>query len=141
VSPETSLQVVAVNVGGAVVPVALSIWLMPQAPLWKLGLAVGVSAALSNAIARFVPGVGIQLPGLLPPLIAGVTGWVLAGFGGPQAAPIAYVGGTLGTLLGADILNLRKVVARSRDPGILSIGGAGVFDGVFLVGVVAAFLV
>jgi len=52
---------------------------------------------------------------------------------------IAYAGGTLGTLIGADILNLDKI----RDLGapVASIGGAGTFDGVFLSGLIAVLLV
>ncbi|MDP2663865.1 MAG: DUF1614 domain-containing protein, partial [bacterium] len=49
----------------------------------------------------------------------------------------AFVSGTLGVLIGADILNLRKI---QRYGGFLSIGGAGVFDGIFLVGVISALL-
>jgi uncharacterized membrane protein len=51
---------------------------------------------------------------------------------------IAYVSGVMGTLVGADILNLRKI----GDLGapVASIGGAGTFDGVFLTGIVAVLL-
>ena len=52
---------------------------------------------------------------------------------------IAYVGGTLGTLLGADILNLGKI--RNLGAPVASIGGAGTFDGVFLSGLIAVLLV
>jgi len=52
---------------------------------------------------------------------------------------IAYVAGTIGTLLGADILNLDKV-SRLGAP-LVSIGGAGTFDGVYLTGLIAIFLV
>jgi uncharacterized membrane protein len=58
---------------------------------------------------------------------------------GPWQAPvIAYTSGTLGTLIGADLLNLDRI----RDLGapMVSIGGAGTFDGIFLAGVIAAFL-
>ena len=52
---------------------------------------------------------------------------------------IAYAAGTLGTLMGADVLNLGKI----RDLGapVASIGGAGTFDGVFLSGLIAVLLV
>ncbi|MBD3208233.1 MAG: DUF1614 domain-containing protein, partial [Candidatus Nealsonbacteria bacterium] len=39
--------------------------------------------------------------------------------------------------IGADLLNLRKIMHYG---GLMSIGGAGVFDGVFLVGVISALL-
>ena len=55
-----------------------------------------------------------------------------------MALVIAYTSGTLGTLIGADLLNSTG----SRDLGapMVSIGGAGTFDGIFLAGVIAAFL-
>lgn len=44
---------------------------------------------------------------------------------------IAYIGGTLGVLIGADLLRLDAV---------RKLGGAGTFDGIFLSGLVAALL-
>jgi len=55
----------------------------------------------------------------------------------PVAAPvIAYVSGTLGTLIGADLLNLKRLGELGAP--VASIGGAGTFDGVFLSGIIAA---
>ncbi len=51
---------------------------------------------------------------------------------------IAYVSGTLGTLIGADLLNLGKL--SQLRVGSASIGGAGTWDGVFLTGILAVFL-
>jgi uncharacterized membrane protein len=53
-------------------------------------------------------------------------------------AGLAYAGGTLGTLLGADLTNLHKV--RRLGAPLISIGGAGTFDGVFITGIVAVLL-
>jgi len=136
--PQVEEQVLAINVGGALVPTALSIWLLWHAPLWKIALAIALVAAITHRFARPLPGVGITMPVLLPPIIAGALGWLLAGAGGPQAAAIAYAGGSLGSLIGADLLNLGKL--QQLGPGVVSIGGAGIFDGVFLVGLVAALL-
>ena len=56
-----------------------------------------------------------------------------------MGAPIiAYASGTLGTILGADLLNLHRI--RELGAPLVSIGGAGTFDGVFLSGLIAAFL-
>ncbi len=136
--PATATQLVAVNIGGALVPVGLSLWLVSHATWWKLLLAVLIVALIAHAIARVEPGTGITMPTFVAPIAAGALGWLLAGGGGKEAAGIAYVGGTLGTLLGADLLNLRRL--ERMGPGIVSIGGAGVFDGVFIVGVIAALL-
>lgn len=55
-----------------------------------------------------------------------------------QAAPLAYIAGILGTLTGADLLNLDMV--QGLGAPVASIGGAGKFDGIFLTGVVAVLL-
>ena len=53
-------------------------------------------------------------------------------------AAIAYAAGTLGTLIGADLTNLRRI--RGLGAPIASIGGAGTWDGIFLTGIVAVLL-
>jgi uncharacterized membrane protein len=98
-------------------------------------------AILTNQVARPVKGLGIVTPTLLPPLSAALAAISLVYiFGAPHNLIfiVAYVGGTLGTLIGADILNLGKI----RDIGapVASIGGAGTFDGVFLSGLIAVLL-
>ena len=42
-------------------------------------------------------------------------------------------------LFGADFLNIPRVL-RQGEGAVLSIGGAGVFDGIFLIGVISALL-
>ena len=81
------------------------------------------------------PGVGIAVPMLIPPLVAAGVGLILA-YG--DAPAVAYVSGCLGTLIGADLWNL----PRATDVGasIISIGGAGTFDAVFLSGILAGLL-
>jgi uncharacterized membrane protein len=76
----------------------------------------------------------------IPPLVAAIAAWLLAAlFGSSQHVDaIAYVSGVVGTLIGADLANLKKL----DDLGapVASIGGAGTFDGVFLTGIVAVLL-
>jgi len=133
--PRVITTIVAINVGGALIPLLLSLYLLPKAPLLRMGLGVVIVALVTNWLARVVPGEGIFLNPFIPPLVSAGAALVL---GQRQAAPVAYVSGTLGTLIGADLLNLRDIAQSGGT--FLSIGGAGVFDGVFLVGVVAAFL-
>jgi uncharacterized membrane protein len=52
---------------------------------------------------------------------------------------VAYVGGTIGALVGADLLNLKKIPELGAP--IVSIGGAGSFDGIFLTGLFSVVLV
>lgn len=83
-------------------------------------------------MAKPVEGIGIAMPGLLPPLIAAMSALLLVP---DQAPPVAFAAGVLGPLIGADLLHLRDV-----SQGSISIGGAGTFDGIVLSGIVAAYL-
>jgi uncharacterized membrane protein len=128
--------VIAVNVGGALIPALLSVYLLVQNRLYLRGLlAVFVVAAAVHFMARPVRGLGITVPTFAPPLIAAAVALALAW---EKAAPLAYVGGTLGTLTGADLLNLGQV--RGLGAPVASIGGAGTFDAVFLTGILAVVL-
>ncbi len=128
--------ILAVNVGGAVIPTLLSIYLLSKNRLWGRGLiAIFCVAAICHAFAQPIRGVGIGLPIFVAPLaaafVAAVVSW-------RNAAPLAYAGGCLGVLIGADLLNLDRL--RGLGAPVLSIGGAGTFDGIFVTGVVAVLL-
>lgn len=128
--------VVAVNVGGALVPAIVSAYLIVHDHLGLAALvAVAAVAVVARVLARPVPGVGVVLPGLIPPLAAAA---IALAIGGGQVPAIAYVAGVLGTLVGADLLNLHRV-GRMGAP-LVSIGGAGTFDGVLLSGVAAVLI-
>lgn len=128
--------VVAINVGGALIPMAMSLYLLVRFGIWVRGLAaVAIVALVCHAIARPIPGLGIALPALVPGLVAGVTALL---FSRTKAAPIAYVSGSLGVLIGADLLNLDKL--KTMGAPVASIGGAGTFDGIFLAGVIAVII-
>ncbi|WP_292392741.1 DUF1614 domain-containing protein [Methanoculleus sp. UBA303] len=141
--------VLAVNVGGALIPLAISLYLLYDSVVISggyqvLGLAlagVAVVTVATKLVARPVPGLGIATPFFIPPLAALFAALVLSVFAGgvPAAAVIiAYVGGTLGTLIGADLLNLHHIAELGAP--MASIGGAGTFDGIFLSGIIAALL-
>ena len=129
--------VVAVNLGGAVIPICLSAYLIVKNRLYVRSL-VGMALLtfFVHVMAYPVPGVGIAVPVLVPPVVAAIAGLLLSR---KYAAPLAYISGSLGTLLGADILNLGRI----RDLGapVASIGGAGTFDGIFLTGIISVLLV
>ncbi len=92
-------------------------------------------AAVCYAVARPAWPFGIVVPTFVPPLAAAGLALLLA----PDAAPVvAYVAGTLGTLIGADLLHLPDL--RRYDAQLLSIGGAGVHDAIFFAGLIAALL-
>jgi uncharacterized membrane protein len=125
--------IVAVNVGGAVIPVLLSLYLLAKNNLWARGIVATVCvAAVCYLLAQPVPGVGIAIPTVAPPFVTAVAALLL---GGPNVAAVAYVSGSLGTLIGADLLNLGRV--QGMGAPVASIGGAGTFDGIFLTGILA----
>lgn len=135
--PFTGKTIVAVNVGGAVVPVAFSLYLIAHNPLgaFQVAAAVAVVTAVAHTVSRPLPGVGIGMPMLVAPLSAALIAVIL---NPEQRAPLAYVGGTLGVLIGADLIRLKDI--RKLGAPIASIGGAGSFDGVFISGLVAVLL-
>ncbi len=133
--------IIAVNVGGCLIPTGLAIYeLVYLALLSPSGLAaaaVGCAAniAVCYLIARPVPGVGILMPGVMSPIVAAGLALLLA----PEmAAPVAFVSGVMGPLIGADLMHLKHI--ETSDIGVVSIGGAGTFDGIILSGIVAAYL-
>ena len=131
-----SAAALAVNVGGALIPAGLSLYLLLRgaAPLTAL-IGVALVAAVVHRIARPLPGIGIAVPIVVPPLIAAASALLLA----PAAAPaFAYVAGSLGTLIGADLTNLGTL--RRLGGPVASIGGAGTFDGIFVTGILAVLL-
>ena len=133
---EAGRSIVAVNVGGALIPVLVSLYLVGRFRMYgRMGVGVAVVALLVNSLARIVPGVGIAVPTLLPPLAAAGVGLLVAF---RRAPPVAYVSGSMGVLVGADLMNLGRITELGAP--IVSIGGAGTFDGVFLTGIIAGLL-
>lgn len=133
---ESPGTIIAVNVGGALIPVILSLYLLLKNGFFlRAVVAVGVVTIVVHQFAYPVRGVGISVPIFIPPIAAALVAMMLAW---RQAAPLAYVAGTLGTLIGADLLNLGRV--QGLGAPIASIGGAGTFDGVFVTGIIAVLL-
>lgn len=128
--------VIAVNVGGAVVPVLVSIYLLIRHRLWlSAPIAVLCIAFVTHLLAHPVRGIGVALPVFVPAVATAVTALLLSRH---DAAPLAYIGGSIGVLIGADLLNLDKI--QGLGAPVASIGGAGTFDGIFLVGVLAVLI-
>jgi uncharacterized membrane protein len=136
--------VIAVNVGGAIVPLIVTLGMAARGlPLLQTLAAITVVSIVAHIFATPVPGVGITMPFYIAPLAGAAVGLLIAR--GCRAAPgLAYAGGALGTLLGADIFNLANpavLAAFARDKAVvLSIGGAGIFDGIFITGVLSVLL-
>ncbi|MBT9259240.1 MAG: DUF1614 domain-containing protein [Clostridiales bacterium] len=134
--PEAHQQVVYINVGGALIPGLFSLYLLLRGPFFPMLMAVAAVTLVAWRIARPKAGVGILLPPFIPPLVAVAVALIFVR--GPEVSAVAFVGGVLGTLIGADLLHLKEVLR--QDSLTLSIGGAGVFDGIFLVGILSSLL-
>ncbi len=128
-------QVLCINVGGGLIPTGMALYLIPKTPFYPFVITFLLITLACYTLARPIPGLGIVIPAFIPPILSALFALLLS----PHSASlVAFCAGVLGTLFGADILNLRKIM--KTGPGVVSIGGAGVFDGIFLTGVLAAFL-
>lgn len=128
--------VVAVNVGGALIPALLSIYLIFKNQLLFKSL-IGTTAVTVavHLVANPVPGVGIAVPFLIPMVVSAVAALLLSR---ERAPALAFICGTLGTLVGGDLLNLGRL--HGLGAPVASIGGAGTFDGIFFNGILAVLL-
>ncbi len=128
--------VIAINVGGAVIPTIMSIYLLASRGLWISGaIATAIVALVLHWLADPVPGVGIAVPIFVPAIVTAAISLLLSR---RDAAPLAYISGSIGTLIGADLTNMDKVAGLGAP--VASIGGAGTFDGIFLTGILAVLL-
>ena len=135
--PFTGETVIAVNLGGCLIPLAFSLYLLGthDLPASQVLIATALVSLVAYAFSRPVPGLGIAMPVLIAPLAAAL---VALGTNAQQAPPLAYISGTLGVLIGADLLHMKDI--RRLGTPIASIGGAGTFDGIFITGIVAVLL-
>ncbi len=130
------VTVVAINIGGAVIPTLISIYLLLKTELYLAAfVATLLMSIITFRLAKTVPGVGIALPFFVPPFLAALISGIISY---NHAPVIAYISGTLGTLIGADLLNLKKI--KGLGGPLASIGGAGTFDGIFLTGILSVLL-
>lgn len=127
--------IIAVNVGGGLIPILLALYQIRQSSLIAIAIVTAIVSAVSYFSARVVPGIGIQMNPLIAPLTAALTAMLVTA---SHASPVAFAGGVLGTLIGADILHLKDI--QNMGASVLSIGGAGVFDGIALCGLIALLL-
>ena len=125
--------VLAINVGGAVIPVCMSLYLMMRNRLYALSLwGIAVVALACHLLATPVPGLGIAEPIFVPCVITTIMALALSR---RHAGALAYICGSLGTLIGADLTNLGKI--QGLGAPVASIGGAGTFDGIFVIGLLS----
>lgn len=140
--------VFAVNLGGALVPLILAwrLYHRGHLPLGRTLLAAVPVAAVTWYVVDVEPGVGVVAPWpqfLYPALAALGVGLLAGGIRPDRAGPIALAAGSLGALVGADLVTLPEIleVARTAPMGsALVVGGGGSFDLVFLAGAIGLAL-
>ena len=137
VESRPSEVIISINLGGAIMPIALSAYLLLRnsPAVVPSVIAIPIIAVVVFFMARPVKGLGIVTPMFIPPLISAIVAVIL---GGGYAPVVAYVGGTVGTLVGADLLHINSI--KTLGAANMSIGGAGTFDGIFLTGLLTILL-
>ncbi len=135
--PFTGQTVVAINLGGGVIPLSFATYLWAHHALaFPLVLtSVAIVAIISYFASQPVPGVGVAMPLFVGPFAAAITALLL---GGEQSAPLAYICGTFGVVVGADLLHMGDI--RRMGAPQAAIGGAGTFDGIYVTGIIAVLL-
>lgn len=137
---------VGINIGGAVIPLLLSCYLFIKNKLHVGAVLVGIG--IVSLVSFFVTypdpekGIVSMFPfWLLPVIIASVVSVFFYWKEKRKAAPLAYITGTLGVLIGADCFHLMGLLGYEiHNPRNAVIGGANVFDMVFITGILAVFL-
>lgn len=137
---------VGINVGGAVIPILLSIYLFIKNKIkpFRILLGIGIVTLVTFFVTSPDPEKGIvsAFPyWILPIIVASGLSILLTWTEKKKAAPLAYIIGTLGVLLGADGLHLMSLLQyETQTMRSAVIGGASVFDMVFITGILAVFL-
>jgi len=134
---ENGYTQIAINVGGGLIPVVFSVYLMSVTgfPVLPALLAVIAVSTISYLFSRPVANMGIGMPLFIAPVSAAIIAMLLSQENAPA---LAYISGSLGVLIGADILRIRDI--RHLNAPVAAIGGAGTFDGIFMTGILAVLL-
>ena len=134
--PHFQQQTISLNLGGAILPGILSLYLISRVSFQPVFMATVITTICSFLLSKPVKGVGVVIPAFIPPIIAAVAALIFSDKA--EAPAVAYISGVMGTLIGADILRLHQI--KRHGLSFLSIGGAGVFDGIFIVGIISVLL-
>jgi uncharacterized membrane protein len=137
---------IGLNIGGALIPILLSIYLTVKKKISLLKIAIGtIGVTIVTYLVTFPdPQEGIVSPfplWLLPAVVAGFISAVISHKNYRKAVPLAYISGVLGVLIGADALHLWKFLSYPAS-GIETavVGGASVFDMIFITGILAVIV-
>jgi uncharacterized membrane protein len=137
--------VISINLGGAIIPVLIAVYLLFTAlPLTGQSLILPVCAGIlavalvTYSSTRVIPGIGLQVPTLIPALTALLVALLLSGGTGITAAVSAVVCGTFGVLLGGNLVQIAKI--KDLDIPAWSIGGSGTFGSMLICCILPALI-
>jgi uncharacterized membrane protein len=135
----------SLNFGGVVIPVCVSLYMVNRAILvtgtsllFTVCAGITIVALLTFFSTRHLTCAGIQVPLLIPGLTALIAGLLLAGGPGLTAAVTAFVSGTMGVLLGGNVVYLYRI--KDFEIPEVSFGGAGTFGSVFICCILPALI-
>lgn len=139
--------IVGINTGGALIPLLLSFYLVYKRKISykQLLIATLIVTLITYFITRVEPtqGVVASFPyWLIPAIFACISSIILFRKNFTKGAVLSYSSSTFGVLIGADLLHLPELLNNSPTKlGIMAtIGGAVLFDLIFLTGILAVLL-
>jgi uncharacterized membrane protein len=132
---------VSVNLGGCIVALMISAYFAMSLQLLPMLLSTAIVSIGIFLLSRPSRSVGFYVPTIVPALLSllvALTALYLYGGGLYNCARLAFVAGTVGTLLGTTILHLPRI----EKIGIsnISVGGIGTFDGIVFTGLLATIV-
>ncbi len=133
--------VVSVNLGGCMFTLLASAYFALSLQPMTVLLSTTIVALCVFLLSKPSHSVGFYVPAYVPPLIAtgvALLGLTLYGGGLYNCARLAFVCGTVGTILGTTVLNVLRLKKLSTSS--ISAGGFGTFDGIFLTGVLSTIV-
>lgn len=138
--PDLNLGSITINIGGALIPFLVCVYLFFQAGTGKERLRCLAAAALTTAsiyaISLYFPADPVVMP-FDPMILYGISGGAIAWLLG-RSRRSAFIAGILGVILSDVIVGF--VNWRSGINQVAHLGGAGALDAVVLSGVTAVLL-
>lgn len=133
-----------INVSGGLIPIILALYQVHRAQPLQILLVTAIVGLLSYFLVTVIPGRAIVTRGLRFWLIATLAALLAMAFIAPGVnridASVAFAGGVLGTTIGADLLHLKDVIRSENAVNPLTIGGAGLNDGIVQSGLYALII-
>lgn len=138
--PDIDFGLVRLNIGGALIPLGVCVWLIITADTGAERLRGVLGALLTSGVVYFLGRVLPNEPEVIlldPVFVCGIAGGIVGYLFG-RSRRGAFICGVVGVLL-ADVINAVTVWA-SGIGQTLVLGGAGVFDTAVISGIIAVLL-